>query len=440
MTEPTPEWAETTPSTEGIHKKPPRRGGEFTFPFTPQQLFEIGAELIEQFLRRVVNAVAGVFIPGVDAFSQLQDWANNIGEFIGNIFDTIVDALNDLLGGVFGGFDLGDLPTPGEVWEHVITTLMNPLGVIEDLFSRNLIRDLIIGIGNVLDDIPFIGDNLEDMLLRMFNVRKKNDRNTDAIYQGFTGDETENNTTDAAKGAATAASSTIAAHTAALARLESGPPVVATFDFSQEPNASSLPSPWNVTYTGDVSIGTWGVYNGAAQFVGGPPGGVNIGYNRTARGIFSTDQSPGDRQRVGAVFSSIPQEQNGSIGHNILICRSDSTAGNYVAVDFTHNQIQLYYVVGGSKTIWSTTSFIFKANNAYYLECGVGLFDRQYRVVNGDGTILLSYTEIGTASMMGSSYRYAGAGAINQYYDDIFRLPEYGKAARMDLWIFQEGV
>lgn len=338
------------------------------------------------------------------ASTTQDDWEDQIKGGVGSHFNIAELAFSTLLNFVQDIFDnLTDL-----IWN-----LLNNTGAVLGTISRNLIS----GLNGIID-------NIIDFINR--------------IVGGFLGWFGIDFTPDDAQEAATSASTTIAAHTAALARLEGGLPVVATFDFSQQADATSLPSPWNVTYTGDVAIGTWGISGGAAQFVGGPPGGVNTGYGRTALGIHSTAQSPGDRQRVGAVFSSIPQSQNGQDGRNFLICRSDGTVSNYVGADLSRNQIQLYYVAAGVKTIWATTSFTFKANNAYYLECGVGLFDRQYRVVNGDGTVLLSYTEVGTSSLMGASYRYAGAGAANRYYDDIFRAPEYGRAARMDLWIFQE--
>lgn len=118
----------------GVHPDLP--GGQWTRPFTVQQLVEIGLELMEQFLRRVVNAVVGVFIPGLDAFGQLQDWANDLmnvvnglvsglqnlitglltapAAFLGNIFDVLVDGVNTLgnmIGGLFTGF--GGIPGTG---------------------------------------------------------------------------------------------------------------------------------------------------------------------------------------------------------------------------------------------------------------------------------------------------------------------------------------
>lgn len=77
MTEQAPDWVTDTPSTDAIHNKPAKAGGEFTTPFTPAKLFQIGAQLIEQLLAKVVAAIVGIFIPGGGtAFAQLADWAS----------------------------------------------------------------------------------------------------------------------------------------------------------------------------------------------------------------------------------------------------------------------------------------------------------------------------------------------------------------------------
>jgi hypothetical protein len=75
MTEELPDWYETpnVPLHEG------RGNTQFTRPFTAQQLQEFGRILFEQFLQKVVQAVAGAFIPGSGTgFEQLSDWALGI--------------------------------------------------------------------------------------------------------------------------------------------------------------------------------------------------------------------------------------------------------------------------------------------------------------------------------------------------------------------------
>jgi hypothetical protein len=298
--------------------------------------------------------------------------------------------------------------------------------------------EIIIGIGNALDDIPMIGPNLETALLRLFSIRKKTDQNTDALYRGFTGDSSENNSTAAAEGAASAAASTIAAHTAALARLESTGTTLAVSDFSTMPDAATLPSPWIVSLSGSTQWGTWGIKDGGTQFVNSNLTSVNTGMGRDAVGIYSGVVSEGDFHRVGAVYSSVPQTQADRVGRSYLIARGSDDLSSCIMVEFSKSAVELSCYIDNEKTIWQTESHAFKANNAYYLECGVGSNSRQYRVINGDGTVILGYTEVGALSRMGTAYRHAGAAAHATYYDDIFRLPEVGRPARMSLWIFEE--
>ncbi|RIQ99224.1 hypothetical protein D2E40_16765, partial [Mycobacteroides abscessus] len=89
MTSGIPEWAQAIPSAP-VHQEQPN---ELTRPFTAQQLIEFGEQLIEQFLRRVVLAVVGSFIPGEGSFEQLEEWAHSI-PIIGDIIEIIKDFLN----------------------------------------------------------------------------------------------------------------------------------------------------------------------------------------------------------------------------------------------------------------------------------------------------------------------------------------------------------
>ncbi|SKE91501.1 hypothetical protein [Mycobacteroides abscessus] len=89
MTSGIPEWAQSIPSAP-VHQERPN---ELTRPFTAQQLIEFGEQLIEQFLRRVVLAVVGSFIPGEGSFEQLEEWAHSI-PIIGDIIEIIKDFLN----------------------------------------------------------------------------------------------------------------------------------------------------------------------------------------------------------------------------------------------------------------------------------------------------------------------------------------------------------
>src|ERR1700754_1267769 len=115
MTNPIPDWILNTPSTQAIHNQPPRAAGELVLPFTPVDLFNIGAELIAQFLQRVVEAVVGFFIPGRAgaAFDQLADWANGLVNSFSGIITQIANLVAGTSGGIFGtvppGGSLDDL-------------------------------------------------------------------------------------------------------------------------------------------------------------------------------------------------------------------------------------------------------------------------------------------------------------------------------------------
>lgn len=71
-----PDWALNIPSYDGIKQQ---GSTDLSRPFTQQQLVEYGKEALEQFLRRVVIAVVGAFIPGGGtAAEQLMDWADGL--------------------------------------------------------------------------------------------------------------------------------------------------------------------------------------------------------------------------------------------------------------------------------------------------------------------------------------------------------------------------
>lgn len=110
MTMGMPEWALEIPSAP-VHQE---QSNQLVRPFTAQQLIEFGQELIEQFVKRVVLALAGFFIPGVPSFEQLVAWADNlpnqVAEFIEslNIFAIPADvqaSINGALGDLQDALD-----------------------------------------------------------------------------------------------------------------------------------------------------------------------------------------------------------------------------------------------------------------------------------------------------------------------------------------------
>lgn len=81
---------------------------------------------IELLLRKMVEAVLGAFIPGAgSAFDQLKMWAQAIPGL-----SELLNLLNSVLGPVFGGIDFTDPPTPEEIWQTVVTNLIEPLNIL----------------------------------------------------------------------------------------------------------------------------------------------------------------------------------------------------------------------------------------------------------------------------------------------------------------------
>lgn len=134
-----PDWATAVPSAD-VHKLPSGAGTTPTNPFTQQQLLQIGAQLIEQFLQKVLLAIVGFFIPGVSSFEQLANWAHGlsdqlgnipiIGDFLQAIVDTVISVLTgssntgNSIQGIFFAF-----LTP-------LQTILGQLGAFGDQFTQ----------------------------------------------------------------------------------------------------------------------------------------------------------------------------------------------------------------------------------------------------------------------------------------------------------------
>ncbi|AGI12967.1 minor tail protein [Mycobacterium phage Butters] len=131
-----PDWASNIPSAP-IHQKRP--GAELVRPFTSQQLAELGGQLVEQFLKQVVLALAGIFVPGKlgSAFDQLRDWADNLG-------DEITDQIRDN-----AGIDLSS-------WEAFLASLDDGKGI-----DLPFITAFIAGAQQFFDGIDFTAPDFD---------------------------------------------------------------------------------------------------------------------------------------------------------------------------------------------------------------------------------------------------------------------------------------
>lgn len=179
----------------------------------------------------------------------------------------------------------------------------------------------------------------------------------------------------------------------------------AFIDFSLRANSSSLGSDFTQTYTGS-GTGTLGITNSKAawQAVNDSDRSCRVRYNALA--------TSSDYQMVGAAFASSPTWFNSSSeARNFLYARMDSTGNTYVYANFGKNDVELGCVVSGVKTVFATRSsgFSFQANSIYWLRCGTLGGQRVFQVLNGTQP-LITYTEVGTTSRIGSSYRYTGFG------------------------------
>ena len=199
----------------------------------------------------------------------------------------------------------------------------------------------------------------------------------------------------------------IAALGAAVAAMESRQQgyhfsgVSAFVDFSARADASSIGADFTQTYSGS-GTGYWGIKDGRVHWypVNDSP--------RTCIALYNVTPSDSDYQSVGMTTASVPIRFNDTAeGRNLIVGRSNSAGTSYVFADIGKTNVKLGCVVGGSKTVWDTEGITFKPSGNYWLVCGTTGGARIFQVFEGT-TPILTHTEVGTASMLGPSYRYAG--------------------------------
>lgn len=111
-----PEWAQAVPATPLVH---PTQDNGFTRPFSQQQLLQMGADLLEQMLRRVVLAITHAFLPGIPAFEQLQQWADSIGDLLWFLEgDMLIELVSEHIGELL---DINWL-SPTGIWEAITSS------------------------------------------------------------------------------------------------------------------------------------------------------------------------------------------------------------------------------------------------------------------------------------------------------------------------------
>lgn len=335
-------------------------------PLNEQEAEARRGQFYELLLRQVVEAIVGVFTGGSDAFSQLAQWAIGLAADIGGLIDSIVAGLSNwfLVGDileVISGKEDGDTTDLGTVVNGWISDIKQTVdNIVGALFGW-------LGSGWSHEDAK---QALEDQraavaLLSVAAQALVNDKNNQAVGG-----------------------------------------VSAVFDFSDQPDQSSLPGSFTVTYSGS-GTSTWIVNDGRTD--------VSIAYNddRDAVARYNALATTTNYQAVGAAFASAPEWNSTSSfrSYNYLYARMNSAGTDYVYAEFGKYTIELGCVVGGVKTVFDTLNigFSFKANSVYWLEAGTVGGERIFRVLEGTNP-LITHTEVGTTSQLDASHRYAGMG------------------------------
>jgi hypothetical protein len=127
-------------------------------------------------------------------------------------------------------------------------------------------------------------------------------------------------------------------------------------------------------------------------------------------GRFTAGVTLTDDQIVSAVFQDAAKSMAGGTGpKNTIKSRMDSAGNNYVYARVNYNSVQLGYAVSGvEQTAWATASSLtVPAGALVELVCGTAAGHRKYQV-RVNGAVVIDYTESGTSSQMGASYRGGG--------------------------------
>lgn len=93
---------------------------------------EFTRALVTAIIRQILNLPGQIWDSVEDALAALAGWVADIP-----IIGDILTIINDTFSAIFGGIDFtGTLPTPAEVWQTVINTLMLPLNLLLGPGSR----------------------------------------------------------------------------------------------------------------------------------------------------------------------------------------------------------------------------------------------------------------------------------------------------------------
>ena len=250
--------------------------------------------------------------------------------------------------------------------------------------------------------VQAVGDVVQNFL-GIFGIHQGT---LDAVTRGLTGQvgSTRMATVNDVQNAAYDAAQMLADNTASILALQQanqGANAVVSVDFTTFANANSLGAAgFNQIYWGSNTPSYLGIINARAAWYANPGGFQN---ERWCWAIKNTHEATGDDVLVGAAYSTKPE----NMCHDVIIARGNLAGDTAVVADFTDGRLKLSCWVSDVETVFTSMAYSKKASAAYYLKCQGRTF-----TVYENSTPILIYTEPGTTSQMGASYRRAGFGGM----------------------------
>ncbi|WP_066901077.1 hypothetical protein [Mycolicibacterium houstonense] len=92
----------------------------------PELLLRLPLEALQRFQAFIPDVLDGAFNTVTGAVDAIMGALTNAPR----ILSAIIQQLNAVLSDIFGGLDLGDLPTPEEFWNWIVTQMIEPLDLL----------------------------------------------------------------------------------------------------------------------------------------------------------------------------------------------------------------------------------------------------------------------------------------------------------------------
>lgn len=393
----------------------------------------------------LINSVLGAsLIPGLDA-SKIVTGIFNLTQLPSTVLNSITGVAGSLINSVLGasfipGLDASKITSGIFALASLPTTVLNSIaGVAGSLINSIIGGSFIPGLdASKITSGSFAQSIITDLGTRLGGLDTGIQGAVDGIVNGLLGlgsigwGQGDANAALAAQAAATAANAAAIAALQSNANQGSNGGQSFFHDFTLDSNGA-LPGDFAITYAGAATTISYGVAGGQSDWSGTPP---TASQYRTADILYGK-VSDSDYQLIGAVLTSTPGRGYIDYGAypfsphsysqvrvpNSIRGRENAAGDTYIEAMFgmddatapgaslaPNNQLQLACVVSGSRTNWVTTTYTPKANTAYYLQCGTSGGLRIYRILEGAAlTPILTFSEVGTTSQVGASYRQAGA-------------------------------